>query len=888
MTIAPATVNFHHMADKTTPLIKQYLEIKKQYPDRILFFRMGDFYEMFGDDAKIAAEVMGITLTSRNHGQSGKIPLAGVPYHQAERYLAMLLKAGYGVAVCEQVEDPKLAKGLVKRDVVEVLTPGSITVEGVLDEGESSYIAAINVNGDEAGVAMLDYTTGEFIFDQVPANRLRQHLENRRPAELLLSDTLEPQAAEILEGLRLPKYNTESFRFEKDFAEGNLKNHFGTASLDGFGVADMHLAIGAGGALLDYIKKLKKGQADHIRSIKRAGATGEMFLDSATIANLELLENSSGDREFSLLWLLDRCRTSMGKRLLRRRIVSPLIEKTRIEKRLQLVLAFYNDRSLNDDVTTELSEIRDIERILSRFVAGRATPRDLQSLKESLKAAGRLKGVLQKGGEVPGSLGGRLDAFPDFLPELEAALVENPPVSYLEGGIFKSGYSNELDELKSGIAGAREFIKNLQAKERQRTGITTLKVGFNKVFGYYIEVTNPHKDKVPPEYIRKQTLVNAERFITEEMKVKEELILKAEEKINLLEAELFLELKGRVKAQSSRLLAAAAAISEIDYFQSLAIIARLNGYTIPRIFAADEETGKSGLIDIKAGRHPMVEKSLPPGEFVANDILINSDDRRLQIITGPNMAGKSTYLRQVGLIVIMAQMGGFVPADSATISLVDRVFTRVGAADRLTQGQSTFMVEMTETANIVNNATPRSLILLDELGRGTSTYDGLALAWAITEHLCENRAPHLGPNGLSSRTLFATHYHELTAMAELHPGLINLQVTVKETKDKIIFLRKIVPGGCDDSYGIEVARLAGLPGTIIGRARAILRQLESRQPPESIKKKLRKAEAQVESYQISLFSPQESKIAKKLQNLSIDNLTPIEALKILQELKGEL
>jgi len=869
------------MTDKSTPLIKQYLKLKEQYPDRILFFRMGDFYEMFGDDAKIASEVLGITLTSRNHGQSGKIPLAGVPYHQAEKYLAGLLKAGYGVAVCEQVEDPKLAKGLVKRDVIEVLTPGSITVEGVLDEGASSFIASICAEGDTAGLALLDYTTGEFRLDEVPVSRLELTLNRYAPSELLLPDSDPAPVADFLRVNNKPVYRTESFRYETDFARDNLNTHFGTVSLDGFGVSDMPLAIGAAGALLDYIKKLKKGQADHIRSMVRASDSREMYLDSATIANLELLECSSGGKEYSLLWLLNKCRTPMGKRILRRRIVSPLIDADRIRRRQTYVTEYYNDRTLNDDTIEILKDIKDIERILSRFVAGRATPRDLLALRESFKAIAGLKQRLTGQGQGINELAANLEDFADILPELDAALVENPPVSYLDGGIFKHGYSESLDQMRDNIAEARTYIKNLQAKERQRTGIPTLKVGFNKVFGYYIEISKAQAVKAPPEYIRKQTLVNGERYITEEMKEKEELILKAEEKINLLEAELFIALKGKIKDLSPRILSTAKALADIDYFQALARVARLNGYTLPRIIAGDDDSDKAGIIDIKAGRHPIVEKSLPPGEFVPNDTYINTDDKRIQIITGPNMAGKSTYLRQVGLIVIMAQMGGFVPADTATISIVDRVFTRVGAADRLAQGQSTFMVEMSETANIINNAGDKSLILLDELGRGTSTYDGLSLAWAVTEYIADNPK-------LASRTLFATHYHELTEMAELYPGINNLQVAVKETEDKIIFLRKIISGGCDDSYGIEVARLAGLPKQVISRAKKILEQLEAKQPAEVVRKKMKQAKPDIESFQISLFSPQELKIAEKLLKLELDAITPIEALKILQRFKDEL
>jgi DNA mismatch repair protein MutS len=858
------------MLDKSTPLLKQYFDLKKQYPDRILFFRMGDFYEMFGDDARTASEVLGITLTSRNHGQAGKIPLAGVPYHQAEKYLARLLQAGYGVAVCEQVEDPKLARGLVKRDVVEVITPGSVTVEGVIDDGAGSFISSINIADDDVGLALVDYTTGEFLLEQLPLSDLELAISRYQPAELLIAENYNGPTWSI------PFYRTESFRYEIDFATGNLNTHLGTASLDGYGCSDMPLAIGAAGALLNYLQKLKKGQVDHLKFIRRASFGDEMYLDQATIANLELIESSSGQKEFSLLWILDRCQTAMGKRLLRRRLIAPLKNKDMIISRQQKVMAFYNNRTLSDDISDILKEIRDIERTLSRFVVGRATPRDLASMKESFEAIIRLRSCLA-GHETFAQLSGKLDEFHDLLPQLQNALVDNPPISYLEGGIFQKGYSAKLDTLKDEIKDAQAFIKTLQEKERQRTGINSLKVGYNKIFGYYIEVTNPHLEKVPPEYIRKQTLVNGERFITEAMKEKEELILKAEEKINLLETELFLELRGKIRQNSSRILSTSAAVAEIDFFRALSHVARVNYYAMPKI--VDDSDDKKGLIDIKGGRHPMVEKSLPAGEFVPNDTNLDLDSNRIQIITGPNMAGKSTYLRQVGLIIIMAQIGGFIPAEYATISVVDRVFTRVGAADRLSRGQSTFMVEMNETANIINNATPQSLILLDELGRGTSTYDGLSLAWAITEHIWENQK-------IACRTLFATHYHELTEMAELFPGIINLQVAVKEYHDKIIFLRKILPGGCDDSYGIEVARLAGLPAKVISRANKILKQLESKQSPETIRKKLKQPDSQ--NYQISLFSAKEARLAEKLKAIDLEQLTPLDAFKLIQELLKEL
>ncbi len=858
------------MSEKLTPLLRQYFRLKKQYPDRILFFRMGDFYEMFGDDAKIASEILGITLTSRNHGKDGRVPLAGVPYHQAEKYLPKLLKAGYGVAVCEQIEDPKKAKGLVERDVIEVITPGSVTVQGVLDDGVDNFIAALNPEGNEAGIALADYTTGRFVVDQLPIGNLDIALGQFQPAELLVPESYSGDS------LGIPLYRTENFRFDRIMAENVLLEHFGTDTLDGFGCERMPLAVGAAGALLDYLKRLKKGQVDHLRSLSRIVSGDRMYLDQATITNLELVEGADGMRQHSLLGILDRCHTAMGRRLMRSRIITPLIDKNMIRERQRYIQAFYENPNLAGDISEILRDIKDVERMLSRFVAGRATPRDLASLKESFSAMARLKSRLAEDANFADySL--KLDDFGDLLSKFGQALVDNPPVSYLEGGIFRPGYSAQLDRLNEEVKEARVFMRSLQEKERQRTGISSLKVGYNRIYGYYIEVTKANSKNIPQEYIRKQTLVSAERYITEEMKEKEELILDAEEKINLLEAELFLELKGIIKDNSQRILNAAALVAEIDFYQSLGSVARANHYVMPTIL--DFADSPDGLIEIKNGRHPVIEKTMPPGEFVPNDTLLNVADQRVHIITGPNMAGKSTYIRQVGLIALMAQIGGFVPADKAVITIADRIFTRVGASDRLAKGQSTFMVEMTETANIVNNATPKSLILLDELGRGTSTYDGLSLAWAITEFISDNRA-------LRCRTLFATHYHELTEIANVRGGVVNFQVAVKEVNDRIIFLRKIKAGGCDDSYGIEVARLAGIPDPIINRAKSILSQLEKNQASNLIRGKTRMPEPQ--SIQISLFDPENAAIAEKIKSLDLDNLTPLEALQLLKTLKDEL
>jgi len=858
------------MSEKLTPLLRQYFQLKKQYPDRILFFRMGDFYEMFGDDAKIASEILGITLTSRNHGKDGRVPLAGVPYHQAEKYLPKLLKAGYGVAVCEQIEDPKKARGLVERDVIEVITPGSVTVPGVLDDGADNFIAALNPEGKEAGIALADYTTGRFMIDQLPIAGLDIPFGRFQPAELLVPESYSGDSFGI------PLYRTDNFRFDRIMAENALRDHFGTATLDGFGCERMPLAIGAAGALLDYLKRLKKGQVDHLRSIGRIVSGDLMYLDQATITNLELVESSSGLRQYSLLGVLDRCRTAMGKRLLRSRIMTPLINKEKIEKRQRYIAAFCQNPNLADEISEILSDIKDVERMLSRFVAGRATPRDLASLKESFSAISRLKSRLAVD-KTFADYSLQLDDFEDLLEKFGDALVDNPPISYLEGGIFRTGYSAELDRLNEEIKEARVFMKSLQEKERQRTGISSLRVGYNRIYGYFIEVTKANLKNIPPEYIRKQTLVSAERFITEEMKEKEELILKAEEKINLLEAELFLELKGIIKDNSQRILKAAALVAETDFYNSLGRVARANRYVMPII--KDLTDSPDGTIEIKGGRHPVIEKALPPGEFVPNDTLLNTADQRVHIITGPNMAGKSTYIRQVGLITLMAQIGSFVPADKAVVTIADRIFTRVGASDRLARGQSTFMVEMTETANIVNNATPASLILLDELGRGTSTYDGLSLAWAITEFISDNPA-------LRCRTLFATHYHELTEMENMRRGVVNFQVAVKEVNDRIVFLRKIIAGGCDDSYGIEVARLAGIPDPIIARAKSILLHLEKNRAHNLFRG--RPQQPSPPSIQISLFNPENAAIAEKIKSLDPDNLTPMEALRLLRTLKDEL
>lgn len=859
------------MSDKTTPLLEQYFAIKKQHPDKILFFRMGDFYEMFGRDAEIAAPILGIALTSRAHGQTTRLPLAGVPYHSAEKYLTQLIRAGLKVVICEQVEDPKLAKGLVKREVIEIITPGTITIDSALPAERDSLLLAIHTNQpDRLGFGAVDITTGAVTFYEGDLAGTLDRIESLAPSEVLISDEDTVSLVRHLARLAAAPTKLESWRFQVDFATEKLKNFYEVASLEAFELNHAPRATAALGALFSYIEEMKFAAPGHLSPPRLADDPDHVYLDAATVRNLELLQSNSSDkREHTLFGLLDFCRTGMGKRTLARWLVAPLKNIERILARQQAVERFYREDELREGMARALADLIDLERMAGKLGNRKANPRDLVALAGSLRRLPEISGLLASCG-VPllASLAKRLPELQAVVGDIALALVDEPPILANSGGLIRTGSSEKLDRLKSSIKDAVDYISGLQEKLRTETGIGNLKVGFNQVFGYYIEVSKGQLAAVPPHFIRKQTLVNAERYITDELKKKEELILAAEDGINRLEEELFLELRDRVAAHGEQISRAGQIVGELETLLAFALAARRYGYVRPQLTTEP-------ILEIIEGRHPVIEQILPRGDFVGNDTRLDARDAQIQLLTGPNMAGKSTYLRQVGLIVIMAQAGGFVPAEKATIGIVDRVFTRVGASDRLTMGESTFLVEMNETARILNNATPQSLILLDEVGRGTSTYDGLAIAWALCEALHNDAR-------LKSRTIFATHFHELTELANLCARIRNFQVQVRRHRDRIVFLRKVVPGGCDDSFGIEVAKLAGIPGTLTARAKEILAELES---GTFAPLKTRSRYHYVNPNQMRLFESTEPETLKRLRSVDVDSLTPIEALNLVNELK---
>ncbi len=878
-----------------TPLMRQYYKIKARYPNAILLFRMGDFYETFDEDAHIVSRVLGITLTKRANGQAADVPLAGFPHHALDNYLPKLVRAGYRVAICEQLEDPKYARKVVKRDVVEVVTPGVSFHEQLLDPKRANYLAAVvwgteRSERDRIGLAFLDASTGEFSVTEAPAHRLEELLQTIQPAEVLV-DKRQRERLQDVRGLSFVVTPQEDWVFSFDYAYEVLLRHFKTHSLKGFGVEELRLGLRAAGAALHYLGETQKGRLPHVRRLTRYATDEYMVLDPQTKRNLELVASlQEGTREGSLVQILDETLTPMGGRLLRRWLLRPLKNVRQIEKRLEAVEALVRDRHLREHLREELRQIGDLERLAARVCTGRATPRDLMHLRLTLEQIPPIKQALS---DVSCStlrrLAEQLTLCTRVVERIRQALVDDPPAALSDGGVIRDGFSPELDELREIARSGKDFIARLQQKEIERTGIPSLKVGFNKVFGYYIEVTNAHRDKIPPHYIRKQTLVNAERYITPELKEYEEKILSAEEKIASLEAELFNRLRLEVAEATAELQLNASLLAMLDVFCSLAEVADRYHYTRPELHEGTE-------LLIEEGRHPVVERTLPPGEpFIPNDIYLDTHSQQILIITGPNMAGKSVVLRQTGLIVLLAQIGSFVPARRARIGIVDRIFTRVGASDNLAAGESTFLVEMNETANILNNATPRSLILLDEVGRGTSTFDGLSIAWALVEYLHETPS-------VAARTLFATHYHELNELAERFPRVKNFRVQVEEHDGKIIFLHKLVPGGADHSYGIEVARMAGLPEPVISRAREILRHLEAQHlvveapagdgEPIRTMRSARAAHipADTSAFQLSLFAqpepdPVAEELKERLRQLDPNRMTPIEALLLLDELK---
>jgi len=851
------------MADPT-PVMRQYQALKRRHPDTLLLFRMGDFYELFYEDAEIASRVLGLTLTAREKHRDGGIPMAGVPWHAVETYVARLIRLGYRVALADQTEDARFAKGLVERDIVEVITPGTATSDSLLAAGENNYLAALAPGrGTEWGLAVADVSTGEFYAGEVSGKRLAEELSRLSPREILWPRSVDPAHLPARgEGVLATVLEDASFFHES--ARRLLLDHFHTASLVGFGVDDLPDAVRAAGALLQYLRTLKRSDLPHLSRLRRLRSDEVMYLDDATLVTLDVFPRREGSVENSLLGVLDRTETSPGSRCLRRALRRPLLSSAAIRERQDAVAEFAGERALSDAAGGALSGIQDIERLTSRASTGRASPRDLAALRDSLARVPALREALASVASARlVALASEISEHAALRDHLARALVESPPATLGDGGLICDGFDPGLDEMRRGSRDGKSWIAGLEARERARSGIPSMKVGFNRVFGYYLEVTRAHLRLVPPDYERKQTLVNAERYVTPELKEVESKVLGAEERSVAREKEIFGELCRSVVAEAAPLLATAGALAEIDMIRALAVAAARGGYVRPEV---DETTE----IEIEEGRHPVVERTLASGEFVPNETRLGAPGRRIAVVTGPNMAGKSTYLRQVGLIALMAQIGSFVPAARARIGVVDRIFTRVGAADDIARGQSTFLVEMNEASNILHNATERSLLLLDEIGRGTSTYDGLSIAWAITEYL------HDTP-GLCPRTLFATHYHELTELANRHEHVHNLNVLVREWNDEVIFLRRVADGSADRSYGIQVARLAGLPASVLDRARVILEELEAGEFVE------REARPEA-SAQLGLFAMAEGeRLLEELRGVEPDRMTPLEALAKLAE-----
>jgi DNA mismatch repair protein MutS len=860
-----------------TPLMAQYNKIKEQNPDMLLLFRVGDFFETFDEDAKTASKVLGITLTKRSNGKAGNVPLAGFPHHAIDTYLPKLVRAGYRVAVCEQMENPKFAKGIVKREIVEVVTPGVAMSDKLLDHKKNNYVLAVYLHDEIAGISFADISTGEFYCYELPETKFSQQIEHINPTEILIAkrqkNVIEPIIASLNTNARLTK--VDDWHFDFSFATDILLEHFNTKTLKGYGIENLSDGVVAAGIVLHYLKETQRANLTHMNKIALYNPSDYMMLDFSTKRNLEITFTiQEGTREGSLISILDKTETAMGGRLLKKWISAPLRRKEPILNRQECVEDLYMNKTLRKNLQNEFKEIGDLERMISRVCTGKANPREMINIKTSLKKIPLIKQLLdQSKSKSIGLINDNLNELGQIVEKLELALNDDPPLNINDGGIIRKGYSPELDELRDLSKNAKNWIANLQKTERERTGIASLKIGFNKVFGYFIEVSNAQKNKVPENYIRKQTLVNNERFITPELKEYEDKILNAQENIGNLEFELFNQIRFEVAAQTVKIQENARLIAMLDCYLSFAESAESYKYVKPVINDSDE-------IIIKKGRHPVVEQILPPGEkFTPNDCILSNNDNQIILLTGPNMAGKSVYLRQIGLIVLLAQIGSFVPAESAVIGLVDRIYTRVGASDNISAGESTFLVEMQEAANILNNASSKSLILLDEIGRGTSTFDGISIAWAITEYLHEN------PD-MPAKTLFATHYHELNEMASIFPRIKNFKVEVREYEDKVIFLHKVTPGGADHSYGIQVAQMAGLPLFVTNRAKEVLQNLEGKEltPYEVKKAKLAKLKHQDE-LQINMFEIKDDKLRKELSDMEIDHLTPIEALNRLNELK---
>ncbi|MBA4698778.1 MAG: DNA mismatch repair protein MutS [Ruminococcus sp.] len=873
-------------------MMQQYMDTKSQYPDCILFYRLGDFYEMFFEDAVTASRELEITLTGKSCGLEERAPMCGVPYHAVDNYLNKLVSKGYKVAICEQMEDPKQTKGLVKRDVVRIVTPGTNLAAQALDETKNNYLMCIVYIADRYGLSIADVTTGDYFVTELPDSaKLIDELYKFMPSEIICNESFYMSGMD-LDDLRnrlgIAVYSLDSWYFDDAICRKKLLEHFHVSSFAGLGLGDYDCGIISAGALLQYLLETQKNNLSHLTHITPYVTGKYMMLDSSTRRNLELTETlREKQKRGSLLWVLDKTKTAMGARTLRKYVEQPLIEKAEIQKRLDAVEELKNEAISREEIREYMAPIYDMERLITRITYGSANPRDLTAFRSSLEMLPPIHYILEEM-KSPLLAGIRedMDTLEELCTLIKEAIIDDPPLAMKEGGIIRDGYNEEADALRHAKSDGKDWLAKLEEEEREKTGIKNLKIKYNKVFGYYLEVTNSYKNMVPDYYSRKQTLANAERYITPELKELEDTILGAEDKLYALEYELYSAVRNRIAGEVERIQKTAKAVAELDVFTSLALVAERSNYVRPNI-------NEKGIIHIKDGRHPVVERMIPNDMFISNDTYLDDKKQRISIITGPNMAGKSTYMRQAALIVLMAQLGSFVPASSADIGLVDRIFTRVGASDDLASGQSTFMVEMTEVANILRNATSRSLLILDEIGRGTSTFDGLSIAWAVVEYISDS---HL----LGAKTLFATHYHELTELEGKIENVNNYCIAVKEKGEDIVFLRKIVKGGADKSYGIQVAKLAGVPDTVIDRAKEIVEELSNEdittrvseiaaREHETRKRAKTKKYDEVDIAQMSLFDTvKDDDVLEELKNIDVGNLTPIDALNIVYRLQNKL
>lgn len=879
------------MSNELTPMMKQYMQTKEEYKDCILFYRLGDFYEMFFDDALTASKELEITLTGKNCGLEERAPMCGIPYHAVDSYLNRLVSKGYKVAICEQVEDPKTAKGIVKREVIRVVTPGTNLDTQGLDETKNNYIMCIVYMADRYGLSVADVTTGEYLVTELDSQtKLMDELYKFMPSEIVCNEAFYMSGLDLDDlknRLHMAIYSLEAWYFDDALCRETLQEHFKVASLEGIGLSDYECGMIASGALLKYLEETQKNSLSHMSRLTRYATGNYMVLDSATRRNLELVETlREKQKRGSLLWVLDKTKTAMGARTLRKYVEQPLIDKKSIVKRLDAVAELKDNAICREEIREYLNPVYDLERLVGKITYQSANPKDLIAFQSSLSMLPSVKCILKDmESDLLKEIYEELDPLEELCDLVGRAIQEEPPLAMKEGGIIKDGYNEEVDRLRKAKSEGKNWLADLETKEREKTGIKNLRIRYNKVFGYYLEVTNSFKDLVPDYYTRKQTLANAERYIIPELKELEDTILGAEDKLCALEYELYCEVRNTIAAELTRIQRTAKAVAKLDVIASLALVAERNNYVRPKI-------NEKGVIDIRDGRHPVVEKMIPNDMFIANDTYLDDKKQRISIITGPNMAGKSTYMRQAALIVLMAQLGSFVPASSANIGLVDRIFTRVGASDDLASGQSTFMVEMNEVANILRNATSKSLLILDEIGRGTSTFDGLSIAWAVVEYISNSKL-------LGAKTLFATHYHELTELEGKISNVNNYCIAVKEKGDDIVFLRKIVKGGADKSYGIQVAKLAGVPDPVINRAKEIVEELVTADITGKVKdiavqgsetkKKTQKKLDEVDLTQFSLFDTvKDDDVLNELKELDISHMTPMDAMNKLYQLQNKL